>query len=59
MNLMKIEQQLTMTSREIAELIEKQHSHIKVSAERLAQRGVIGTLAVREFNQTKQSAKSQ
>jgi len=50
MNLMKIEQQLTMTSREIAELIEKQHSHIKVSAERLAQRGVIGTLAVREFN---------
>ena len=50
-NFMKIEQQqLTMTSREIAELIEKQHSHIKVSAERLAQRGVIGTLAVREFN---------
>ena len=39
-----------MSTREIADLIEKQHSHIKVSAERLAQRGVIGTLAVREFN---------
>lgn len=49
MNLMKIEQNLTMTSREIAELIEKQHSHIKVSAERLAQRNVIATLAMREF----------
>lgn len=40
---------MTMTSREIAELIEKQHSHIKVSAERLAEKGVIGTLATREF----------
>lgn len=39
----------TMSTREIAELIEKQHSHIKVSAERLAEKGVIGTLAVREF----------
>ena len=41
----------TMTSREIADLIEKQHSHIKVSAERLAEKGVIGTLAPREFTQ--------
>lgn len=39
----------TMSSREIAELLEKQHSHIKISAERLAERGVIGTLATREF----------
>lgn len=39
----------TMSSREIAELIEKQHNHIKVSAERLAERGVIGTPAAREF----------
>lgn len=38
-----------MSSREIAELIEKQHNHIKVSADRLAAKGVIGTPAVREF----------
>lgn len=40
---------LMMTSREIAQLIEKQHNHIKVSADRLAEKGVIGTPAVREF----------
>lgn len=40
---------LTMSSREIAELLDKQHSHIKISAERLAEKGVIGTLATREF----------
>lgn len=32
---------LTMTTREIAVLLEKQHSHIKISAERLAEKGVI------------------
>ena len=40
---------VTMSSREIAELLEKQHANIKISAERLADRGVIGTLAVQEF----------
>lgn len=40
---------VTMTSREIAELIEKQHSNIKISAERLSSAGVIGTLAAQEF----------
>ena len=40
---------LTMSSREIAELIEKQHSNIKISAERLEKKGVIGALAVQEF----------
>ena len=39
----------TMSSREIAQLIEKQHPNIKISAERLAASGVIGTLAVQEF----------
>jgi hypothetical protein len=34
--------QRTMSTREIAELLEKQHSHIKVSAERLAQKGIFG-----------------
>jgi phage regulator Rha-like protein len=38
-----------MSTREIAELIEKQHSNIKISAERLAASGVIGTLAPQEF----------
>ena len=40
----------TMSSREIAELVGKQHSNIKISAERLAEKGVIGTLATQEFN---------
>lgn len=40
---------LTMSSREIAALIGKQHSNIKISAERLAASGVIGTLAMQEF----------
>lgn len=40
---------LTMSTREIAVLLDKQHGHLKISAERLAERGVIGTLAAREF----------
>lgn len=40
---------MTMSSREIAELVGKQHSNIKISAERLADKGVIGTLATQEF----------
>jgi len=40
---------LTMASREIAELIDKAHTNIKISAERLSQRGVLGTLAAQEF----------
>ncbi len=39
--------EMTMSSREIAELLGKQHGHIKVSAERLASRG---TIALRESN---------
>lgn len=39
----------TMTTREIADLLEKQHANIKISAERLAEKGVIGTLATQEF----------
>lgn len=38
-----------MSSREIAELIGKNHSNIKISAERLHASGVIGTLAAQEF----------
>lgn len=41
---------LTMSSREIAELLEKRHDNIKVSADRLAERGVIGTPALQEFS---------
>jgi phage regulator Rha-like protein len=40
---------LTMTSREIAELVTSQHSHVKISIERLAERGVIDILAPREY----------
>lgn len=39
----------TMSTREIADLIGKQHSNIKISAERLSASGVIGTLAAQEF----------
>ncbi len=41
--------QKTMSSREIADLVGKQHSNIKISADRLSEKGVIGTLAVQEF----------
>lgn len=40
---------VTMSTREIADLVGKQHSNIKISAERLAEKGVIGTLAAQEF----------
>lgn len=43
------QKEITMTSREIAVLLEKQHANIKISAERLAEKGVIGTLAAQEF----------
>lgn len=39
--------QLTMSTREIANLLGKQHSHLKVSAERLAEKG---TIALRGSN---------
>jgi phage regulator Rha-like protein len=38
-----------MSSREIALLLEKPHSNIKISAERLAEKGIISTLAAQEF----------
>ena len=41
--------ELTMGTREIAEMLGKQHSNIKVSAERLVKSGVILTLATQEF----------
>lgn len=41
--------ELTMGTREIAEMLGKQHNHIKVSAERLVKSGVILTPATREF----------
>lgn len=34
-------QPLTMSTREIAKLLDKQHSHIKISAERLSEKGTI------------------
>ena len=42
-------QEITMGTREIAAMLGKQHSNIKISAERLAAAGVIGTLAPQEF----------
>ena len=44
-----IQTALTMSSREISDLINKSHSNIKISAERLSSSGVIGTLATQEF----------
>lgn len=41
MNLLTTNQPLTMSTREIAKLLDKQHSHIKVSAERLSEKGTI------------------
>jgi len=47
--LINASQNLTMSSREIAKLINKEHANIKISAERLAEKGVILTLATQEF----------
>ena len=47
--LIEMSSEMTMGTREIAELLGKQHSNIKISAERLAVSGVIGTLAAQEF----------
>lgn len=41
MNLIKSAVNLTMSTREIAQLLDKQHSNIKISAERLAEKGTI------------------
>ena len=41
MNLITSPQQLTMSTREIAQLLGKQHSNVKISAERLAEKGTI------------------
>lgn len=49
MQLIQASSNLTMSSREIADLLAKLHGNIKISAERLAEKGVIGTLAVQEF----------
>lgn len=49
MNLMTTSTALTMSSREIADLLGKRHDNIKVSAERLVEKGVIGTPAMQEF----------
>lgn len=49
MNQLIASNQLTMSTREIAQLLLKEHSNIKISAERLSCRGVISTLAVQEF----------
>lgn len=49
MDLITTQKVLTMTTREIADLLGKGHSNIKISAERLANAGVIGTLAAQGF----------
>lgn len=43
---------VTMTSREIAELVESRHDTVKVAIDRLAKRGVIGEPAVTEYLDT-------
>jgi phage regulator Rha-like protein len=49
MELMNLNKSQTMSSREIADLLEKQHANIKISIERLSKSGVNGTIAVQEF----------
>lgn len=49
MDLVAINQQPTMSSREIAELVESRHDKVKQSIERLAARGVIGLPPLGEY----------
>lgn len=51
-------QSLSMTSREIAELVESRHDNVKISIERLAERGVITLPALQDVsNKVGQSIK--
>lgn len=48
MQLLNTSVRLRMSTREIAELLEKRHDNIKLSAERLAAKGVIGSPSLQE-----------
>jgi phage antirepressor YoqD-like protein len=52
MQIATIGNQPTMSTREIAELLEKRHDNIKLSAERLSARGVIGSPSLQETTYT-------
>ncbi len=49
MNQLISSKEMTMGTREIAEMLDKEHSNIKISAERLYSKGVLLTLAVQGF----------
>ena len=48
MNLVPSNQSLTMSSREISELVDSRHDNVRVAIERLAERGVIALPALQE-----------
>jgi len=52
MQLAKFSQELTMTSREIAELLESRHDNVKTSIDRLVKNGVISQPALKDGNKS-------
>ena len=59
LNLTTTNQQLTMSSQEIADLVESRHDNVRTTIERLAAKGIISFTATQEYGQNNGLGKSK